>query len=196
MIDTLREYTRADGHVTFGPVEMGQVMEDMLSNLDHVIRARGARVTYAWLPVVTGNSSQLTQLLQNLVGNAIKYCEAAVPTVDIAASPGRGDAWLFAVKDNGIGIPEESYRRVFEPFKRLDEAGKYEGTGLGLATCKKIVERHGDVIWCKSSEEGTTFFFTLPAAGAVAESLSSRSVRPTLEESSHADSKTGPLKKG
>jgi signal transduction histidine kinase len=81
--------------------------------------------------------------LQNLIGNGIKYCDAVPPTVHVTASPDRENGWLFAVSDNGIGISAEYYRRIFEPFKRLHDTSKYQGTGLGLATCKKIVERQG-----------------------------------------------------
>ena len=165
LVDTLFEYTKVDAQVTFEPVDMGRVMENAMSNLQQVIQERGARVTHDALPVVVGNAPQLTQLLQNLIGNAIKYCEAAPPTVRVAANPDDDGMWRFIVKDNGIGISKEYYEQVFEPFKRLHGRGKYEGTGLGLATCKKIVERHGGVIWCESKQgEGTTFFFKLPAA--------------------------------
>ncbi len=165
LIDTLYEYTRADAKVAFEPVEMRQVMEDTLVNLSAVIQERGARVTHGELPAVIGNAPQLMQLLQNLIANSIKFCEAKPPTVDVAASRDRGDKWRFSVKDNGIGIAEKEYDRAFEPFKRLHDTGKYPGTGLGLATCKKIVERHGGVIWVESKVgEGTTFFFTLQGA--------------------------------
>jgi signal transduction histidine kinase len=163
LIDSLYQCTKADAVAPFEPVEMGRVVEDALGSLGHMIRERGARVTYGELPAVTGNAPHLTQLLQNLIGNAIKYCEAVPPTVHIAASPDRENGWLFTVTDNGIGIAEASYQQIFEPFNRLHVDGKYEGTGLGLATCKKIVERHGGVIRCESKVgEGTTFFFTLP----------------------------------
>jgi signal transduction histidine kinase len=165
LIDTLHEYTQTDAHVTFEPVDMREAMEVTLSNLQHVIEVRGARVTHGDLPVVIGNFPQLTQLLQNLISNAIKYCEAAVPTVHLSASLERDNTWLFTVKDNGIGIAQEYYQRVFEPFKRLHGISEYEGTGLGLATCKKIVERHGGAIHCQSDEGGgTTFCFTLRGA--------------------------------
>jgi signal transduction histidine kinase len=165
LIDTLHEYTRADAQVAFEPVEMQEALDITLSNLNHAIRERGARVTQGELPAVLGNLPQLTQLLQNLISNSIKYCEAGPPTLHVVATRDRGDTWLFAVKDNGIGIAEKDYRRIFEPFKRLHGIGEYEGTGLGLATCKKIVERHGGTIWCESSGgDGTTFFFTLPGA--------------------------------
>jgi signal transduction histidine kinase len=165
LIDMLYEYTQADAQVTFEPVDMREPMQVALSNLSRVIQARGARVTFGELPVVVGNFPQLTQLLQNLIGNGIKYCKAVSPTLHVAASPDRDGAWLFAVKDNGIGIAEEHYRRVFEPFRRLHGVSEYEGTGLGLAICKKIVERHGGIIRCQSNPaEGTTFFFTLAGA--------------------------------
>lgn len=165
LIDTLYEYTRADAAVAFGTVEMREVMENTLSNLKPAIQRRGARVSCDALPAVNGNSPQLLQLLQNLIGNAIKYCEAATPTVHVSASQGPGNTWLFSVKDNGIGIPEQDYQQVFEPFRRLATASEYEGTGLGLATCKKIVERHHGIIRCESKiSEGTMFFFTLQGA--------------------------------
>jgi signal transduction histidine kinase len=102
------------------------------------------------------------QLLQNLIGNAIKYCEASEPRVHVSAIPYRVTRWLVSIEDNGIGIAEADRERIFEAFHRLHDRRRYEGTGLGLATCKKIVERHGGKIWCTSNEaRGTTFFFDL-----------------------------------
>lgn len=165
LIDALHRYTTEDAAIAPAPVDMGKVMQHTLSHLEHDIRARGASVTYGAMPVVIGDAAQLSQLLQNMIGNGIKYCAQAVPTIQISASRDRDSTWLFAVKDNGIGIPEEYYRQIFAPFKRLHTPGEYEGIGLGLATCKKIVERSKGAIWCQSKErEGTTFFFTLPAA--------------------------------
>lgn len=162
LIDTLHQYTKAEEPVVFHPVEMDQVMKDALSNLEHFIRERRVHVTGDALPAVTGNGALLTQLLQNLIGNGVKYCEAEIPCIHVAASQKEGTAWQFSVKDNGIGIPEEYYRQVFVPFERLHPGDKYEGTGLGLATCNKIVKRHGGRIWCESDPgQGTTFFFTL-----------------------------------
>jgi light-regulated signal transduction histidine kinase (bacteriophytochrome) len=165
LIDTLYEYTKAGEHIVFEQVEMSQVMKDSLSNLQHAVKERNACVLQAELPAVSGNAPQLTQLLQNLIGNAIKYCKAEIPIVQVAAKPQNGNGWLFAVKDNGIGIPEKQCGEVFQPFKRLHGVGEYEGTGLGLATSKKIVERHEGNIWCESKDgHGTTFFFTLKGA--------------------------------
>jgi light-regulated signal transduction histidine kinase (bacteriophytochrome) len=169
LIDTLYEYTRADARVPFEPVELRRAMEVTLFNLTHTIRERQAQVTHGELPAVIGNFAQLVQLLQNLIGNSIKYCEAACPAARVTASTDRDGTWLIAVRDNGIGIPQAHYQDIFEPFKRLHDRAKFEGTGLGLATCKKIVERHGGIIRCESREgDGTTFFFTLKAAQGVA----------------------------
>jgi len=164
LIDTLHRYASSEERVALEPLEMRGVMIDTLTNLGDLIRKRGAQVTYGELPRVSG-TPQLGQLLQNLIGNGIKYCEAEIPLVDVTAKPVDGDVWQFSVKDNGIGIPEKNYLEVFEPFHRLRSEAKYEGTGLGLATCKKIVERHGGSISCQSKEgHGTTFLFTLHAA--------------------------------
>jgi signal transduction histidine kinase len=163
LIDALQQYTRAE-RVLFAPLEMSQVMMDTLGNLEQVVQKRGARVTYGELPAVSG-TPQLAQLMQNLIGNSIKYCEAETPLVHISAKLQGENVWLFSVEDNGIGIPEEYAQQVFEPFHRLHGKGKYEGTGLGLATCKKIVERHGGTISCASKAgQGTTFYFTLHGA--------------------------------
>jgi signal transduction histidine kinase len=164
LIDTLARYTILEDRVVFEPVEMRDVMIDALANLEDLIRSRGAQVTYGELPRVSG-TPQLGQLLENLIGNGIKYCEAEIPIVDVSAKPVDGSLWQFSVTDNGIGIPPENQQEIFEPFHRLRSEAKYEGTGLGLATCKKIVERHGGIISCHSEEgQGTTFLFTLPAA--------------------------------
>ncbi len=163
LIDTLHAYTEAEGNVEFADVDMRRVVDDTLSNLGETIKARRAQVTFGVLPWVIANASLVGLLLQNLIGNALKYCESESPQVHVTAVPHNDGSWLFAVTDNGIGIAKEYCKAVFEPFKRLHPGGKYEGTGLGLATCKKIVERHGGVIWCAPAKDGgTTFFFTLP----------------------------------
>jgi hypothetical protein len=167
LIDALHAYAKPETTVRMEPISMSQVMDDTAANLDQIIRERGARVTWGSLPIVTGNAPMLINLLQNLIANAIKFCEAETPAVHVSATPQNGEGWLFAVKDNGIGIPEDAQAKIFEAFTRLDHAGKYEGTGLGLATCRKIVERHQGRIWCESQPgEGTTMLFTLPGAKA------------------------------
>ena len=164
LIDTLRNYGRSGSQVPFEKVAMSQVLEDALVNLNQVIEERHAEVTSDDLPVVMGNTPLLTNVLQNLIANSIKFCKAERPQVHVSASP-EANRWRFAVKDNGVGIPEEFSKSIFEPFTRLDTRGEFEGTGLGLATCKKIIERHEGAIWCESaSGEGTTMLFTLPNA--------------------------------
>ncbi|MFZ0837958.1 MAG: ATP-binding protein, partial [Xanthobacteraceae bacterium] len=164
LIDAIFEYTRADAQVEFDTVDMNQVVENAVADLKKLIQESTAQISSGKLPTAVGNAPQLSQLLQNLIANAIKYCQVARPQVRIAARPDRDKAWLFSVKDNGIGIDATDYARIFEPFKRLHGTGVFAGTGLGLATCKKIVERHGGAIWCESVVgEGTTFFFTLAA---------------------------------
>lgn len=168
LVATLRQYTRAGADVPFEPVNMCHALEETLSDLQQAIHERCACVTHDPLPTVYGNTAQIIQLLQNVIGNGLKYCEAPIPRIHISARGKDSKEWLFSVKDNGIGIAEKDYRAVFEPFKRLHGPSKYEGTGLGLSTCRKIVARHGGAIWCESRQgEGTTFLFTLPCdAGA------------------------------
>lgn len=167
LVDTLHEYTKSEAHVEFEPVTLNLVVEDALSNLDQFIGKMGARVTHDDLPLVFGHAPLLTQLLQNLIGNGIKYCEADTPMVHVSASPERDGFWRISVRDNGFGIDREFHQQIFEPFKRLHGRGKFEGTGLGLATCKKIVNRHSGRIWCESNRDGgTTFNFSLPVPAA------------------------------
>jgi signal transduction histidine kinase len=164
-ITTLTEYTSVDGVVEFGTVSMQRVLDDVLAILEVTIRERGATVTHDALPELTGNSVLLTQLLQNLVCNALKYC-GTMPLIHVGAAPAEDGGWLFSVRDNGIGIAEENLQHVFRPFKRLHRNDSYGGMGLGLATCKRIVEQrlHGRM-WCESTlGRGTTFFFAIPPA--------------------------------
>jgi chemotaxis family two-component system sensor kinase Cph1 len=120
-------------------------------------------VTHDPLPIVTGDGELLVQVLQNLIGNAVKFTDAETPQVHIHAEP-QGDAWVFSVRDNGIGIDPRFAERIFVIFQRLHNRTEYPGTGMGLAICKKAVERLGGRIWVDSEPgKGSTFYFTIPA---------------------------------
>jgi light-regulated signal transduction histidine kinase (bacteriophytochrome) len=148
-----------------GEISCQEALDRALANLGTALSDSSARVTHDSLPTLVANSGQITQLLQNLVGNAIKFRREGVdPEVHVGARQ-EGDQWVLWVRDNGIGIPPEQFDRVFVIFQRLHSRSKYLGTGIGLAICKKIVQRHGGRIWVESKVgEGSTFYFTLPAA--------------------------------
>ena len=119
-------------------------------------------MTHDALPVVLADDSQLGHLLQNLISNAIKFHGPDPPRVDVAAEP-QGRHWLFSVRDNGIGIELRHFERIFGVFERLHPPSDYPGTGIGLAICRRIVQRHGGRLWVESEPgQGSAFFFTLP----------------------------------
>jgi light-regulated signal transduction histidine kinase (bacteriophytochrome) len=120
-----------------------------------------AQIIAGDLPKLHGDRSQLIQLLQNLLENAIKYNESAEPQVRVSARRQGGD-WLFSIRDNGIGIDVAHCEQVFEIFHRLHSQHAYPGTGIGLAVCRRIVQRHGGRIWAESRPDGSDFLFTLP----------------------------------
>ncbi len=145
------------------PVDCGAVLERARESLQSAIRESGASISSGPLPVVSGSAVELGQLFLNLVGNAIKFHGERKPEVQISAWRD-GDDWIFAVRDNGIGIQPEQRERIFEIFQRLHRTEEYEGTGIGLAICRKVVERHGGHIWVESEAgRGSTFFFSLRA---------------------------------
>ncbi len=151
------------------PTDLGQVYEQTLLNLRVAIEESAAEVTADPLPTLPADTTQLAQLFQNLIGNAIKFRTEAAPVIHVGARQSDGN-WVFSVSDNGIGIDPQYAERIFMIFQRLHGAGEYAGTGIGLAVCKKIVERHGGQIWMESEPgQGTTFFFTLPTEGAADE---------------------------
>jgi PAS domain S-box-containing protein len=167
MIKDLLEYSRVDrmgGEMV--ACDSGAVARDALANLTIAIREARAEVVVADLPAVIADEGQLKRLFQNLIGNAVKYRAPDRPVrVDVSAERAGGE-WVFAVKDNGVGIDPANSERVFALFQRLHQARGAEGTGVGLALCRRIVTHHGGRIWLESApERGTTFFFTLPAAG-------------------------------
>jgi PAS domain S-box-containing protein len=146
-----------------GPTDCSAVLDRAVANLRVAIAESGALVTRGPLPTLEADGSQLVQVFQNLLGNAIKFRGAEPPRVHVAARRD-GDAWVFSVRDNGIGLKQEHAERIFQMFKRLHPRGKYPGTGIGLAVCKKVVGRHGGRIWVESEPgRGSVFFFTLPA---------------------------------
>lgn len=163
--------TQGDTHTE---IDCNALVLDVRSNLARAIKERGAKVECERLPNVLGDRTQLAQVFQNLLGNAVKFAEHETPAINIWAtrggpgtdangSGGSNGLWTFAVADNGIGIDPAYFDRVFQMFQRLHTRQEFSGTGIGLAICKKIVERHGGTIWLESQPgEGTTFFFTLP----------------------------------
>ena len=139
------------------------IVQQALLNLEAAVRDSGAQVTCGALPTVHANGGQLRQVFQNLIGNAIKFRRPEPPLVQIAAQK-EGKEWLFSVVDNGIGISPDHLNDIFVIFHRLHAREEYAGNGIGLAICKRIVERHGGMIWVESEKEsGTTFKFSLPA---------------------------------
>lgn len=149
------------------PTESEAALGDALINLEQAIGDAGAEIAHGPLPPVVGDRIQLTQLFQNLVSNAVKFNSSGKPRVAVTANRA-GTQWEFAVADNGIGIDPAHFDRIFQVFQRLHTRDTYEGTGIGLSVCRKIVERHGGTIWPESAPgEGTTFRFTLRAVEAV-----------------------------
>jgi PAS domain S-box-containing protein len=165
LIDDLLAYSRLEnpGRPSL-PTPVADALRDTLTDMRATIQDSGAQITYGPLPTVLVDPVQLTQLFQNLIHNAIKFRREAPPQIEIWAEP-EGGMWRISIRDNGIGIEKRYHDRIFQMFQRLHERGKYEGNGIGLATARKIVERHGGTIGVASSPgEGSTFFFTLPAA--------------------------------
>jgi light-regulated signal transduction histidine kinase (bacteriophytochrome) len=156
-------------------------MQEILQSLDPAIRESGASVTYGALPVLWANRSQMTQVLQNLIANAIKFRGPEPPAISVQAEAA-GDHWLFRVSDNGIGIAPEHAENVFVVFQRLHTRAEYPGNGIGLAVCKKIIEHCGGKIWVESKPGcGSTFKFTMscdrPAEAETRGALVSKSAK-------------------
>jgi PAS domain S-box-containing protein len=163
LIEDLLAYSRVRTRGReFRSVACEEVLGRVLVNLRAAIEASGATVTHDPLPTIEGDDSQLVQLFQNLIGNALKFRGAAAPQVHVGAIE-RDAEWDLCFRDNSIGIEPQSFERIFLVFQRLHDKGEYPGTGIGLAICKKVVDRHGGRIWVESkSGEGSTFRFTLP----------------------------------
>ena len=144
------------------PVALAAVLDDTLRQLGARMLETGASVTRDALPTVAADARQLGQVFLNLIGNALKFHGTAAPRIHVGAAHEHG-AWRISITDNGIGIEPRFFERIFVMFQRLHLRSDYEGTGIGLAICKKVVERHGGCIGVQSEPgRGSTFFFTLP----------------------------------
>jgi PAS domain S-box-containing protein len=163
LIQDLLSYSRVGTQgKAFELTDCEEVLAQTLASLQLALEESGATVTHEPLPTVVADETQLGQLFQNLIGNAIKYRNSRPPQVHVSCTRTASE-WVFAVKDNGIGIDPRYAARIFVIFQRLHTREEYPGTGIGLAVCKKIVERHGGHIWMESQPgEGATFYFTLP----------------------------------
>jgi len=166
LIDDLLIYSRVEmSGKEFAPVDMGAVVARTLDVLGLLIEESETEIIVEPLPTVAGDESQIVQLMQNLIGNAIKFRGPERPRIHISATIGSGE-WTFAVKDNGIGLDMNKAGKIFIMFQRQHTKEEYPGSGIGLAISKKIVERHGGRIWVESEEgKGATFFFSIPKAG-------------------------------
>lgn len=165
LIQDLLAYSRVDTRGTeLVPVDVNRVVEKALANLEAIIQESGAAITTCALPSVYADGNQLTMVMQNLIHNAIKFCKNRTPQITLAAIQ-QGMEWHFSIKDNGIGIEDKYKDKIFIIFQRLHTRTEYPGTGIGLALCKKIIERHNGKIWFESKPgQGSTFFFSLLAA--------------------------------
>jgi PAS domain S-box-containing protein len=165
LINDLLAFSRVSSRAkAFAPVDLNEVLRLATANLRATLDETQGRIDSAPLPIVSGDKTQLTQLFQNLLSNALKFHRDGVPPVIRIDAGKTGAQWTFSVADNGIGISPQYAQKVFVIFQRLHTRDKYPGTGIGLALCKKIVERHGGEIRLESKpNEGTTFIFTLSA---------------------------------
>ena len=164
LINDLLAYSRVNTKdAPLEDVDVNKIVAQNLKNLAASIHETGAQINYEELPTVRANTLQINQLFQNLISNAIKFRKPDVnPVVNITAKHA-GDEWLFTVSDNGIGIDKEFSDKIFIIFQRLHNSSEYPGTGIGLAICKKIVEKLGGHLWVESEPgKGSTFTFTIP----------------------------------
>lgn len=163
LISGLLSYAGAGAKETeLAPADSTTVLESACTSLQALIEENKAVIRYDHLPTVTADSVLLGQLFQNLIANAVKFKRTEPPEIHISAKRS-SNSWVFSVRDNGMGIDRQHFDRIFEMFHRLPAKTKHPGSGIGLALCKKIVERHGGQIWVESEPgQGSTFYFTLP----------------------------------
>jgi len=164
LINDLLIYSRVGTRgKAFTPADCELILRNTLASLEVAVEESKAMISHDPLPTIICDEAQVGQLFQNLLSNAIKYRDGRVPEVHVS-SKREGGSWVFSIKDNGIGIEPQYAERIFVVFQRLHTRDKYPGTGIGLAVCKKIVERHGGSIWVESNlGQGATFYFTIPA---------------------------------
>jgi len=166
LINDLLTYSRLDTRgESFGPIDSEAAFNQAVANLRVAIKEGEAVITHDPLPPLIADNSQIVQLFQNLLGNAIKFHGKEPPRIHVSARQ-ENNEWVFSFRDNGIGIAPECFDRVFVIFQRLHGREEYPGTGTGLAICKRIVERHGGRIWVESElNKGSTFYFAIPLVG-------------------------------
>jgi len=162
IIIDLLQYSRINRNESvLEPVDTNKVLKEVLENMDNSIRDSNATIHVEDLPIIKANYSQMIQLFQNLISNAIKFKSDKAPQINISAKTTKND-YLFSVQDNGIGIEQKYSDKIFQIFQRLHSMKQYPGTGIGLAICLKIIQRHEGKIWMESEpDKGTTFFFTI-----------------------------------
>ena len=162
LVHDLLQYSRVNKvQKPFEKVDINIAVKVALDNLHHAIQDSKAQVAFHNLPVVMGDELQMVQLFQNLIGNAVKFRGKEVPRIDITSEK-RNNEYLFSVKDNGIGIEQQYFEKIFVIFQRLHTRSEYEGTGIGLSICQRITELHGGKIWVESQlGKGSTFYFTI-----------------------------------
>ena len=167
MIQDLLAYSRAgENGKALCEISSENALQEALTNLQASIEESGAVVTHDPLPNIMTDGTQLTQIFQNIIGNANKYRSAEVPRIHVSATKTAGDEWIFAVRDNGLGIDPQYFEKIFVLFQRLHGREEFAGTGMGLAICKKLLERLGGRIWVESQPaKGSTFYFALPQRG-------------------------------
>jgi light-regulated signal transduction histidine kinase (bacteriophytochrome) len=163
LIKDLLDYSRIGRKTELQKVDCNIILSEVLADLNKAIKDVHAEIISDQLPVIKGYPTELKQLFQNLISNALKFRKIDVnPLINISAEK-NNEHWTFSFKDNGIGIEERYYEKIFIIFQRLHTRNEFEGSGIGLSHCKKIVELHGGKIWVESRiGEGSTFYFTIP----------------------------------
>lgn len=162
LIDDLLKISTINKSVEKESIDLNILVENVLIDINSLVKEKGAQITFGVLPIIESSKTQIYQIFQNLISNAIKYSEVhVVPQVKITAED-KLKYWLFKVQDNGIGVDPRFKEQIFDIFKQLNVSKEYNGSGIGLSQVKKIVELHGGKIWVESSlKQGSIFYFTL-----------------------------------